>query len=172
MRALRFTLGLLIALVVHFVGMQFFPWFTRAFDLFLVIVVFHSMDGATVAGMLGGMAAGLLTDSLTGGAIGLFGMADTIVGYGTAATAQRLVIQRAGSSFLVFSLAAATQQALLVGITLLLIPNPEAPDFRWVLIKVLTTGILGLVLYLSSTRMRTRMEARRRSKTAKIRFDR
>ena len=43
------------------------------------------------------------------------GIADTIVGYATAAAGQRLVIQRASSSLLVFCVAAAAQQALVLG---------------------------------------------------------
>ena len=83
MRALRFFLALGVAAVLQFVGMQLFPWFTLAVDFFLVIAVFNAMDGSTLAGMLGGCLAGLLTDALTGGPFGLYGFANTVVGYGT-----------------------------------------------------------------------------------------
>ncbi len=172
MRALRFATGLAAAALVHFAGMQVFGDFAQAVDLFLVILVFHALDGATLPGMLGGCVAGLLTDALTGGPFGLFGLADTIVGYGTAATAQRLVIQRASSSLLLFGLAAAAQQALVLGISLLLVPAPGVPDVRWVTVKVISSGVLGVFLYLSRRRLRSRTEAWRRSRTAKIRFGR
>ena len=172
MRALRFGLALLAVSVLHFVGMQIFPWFFAAVDLFLVVLVFNAMDGDTLAGMLGGAAAGLLTDALTGGPFGLIGIADTIVGYSTAAAGQRLVIQRASSSLLVFCLAAAAQQALILGIAVLIVPNPEAPDLRWVLIKVASTGVLGLILYQTRARMLVRMDSWRRNRTSKVRFGR
>lgn len=172
MRALRFALALLVVAALHFVGMQIFPWFFLAVDLFLVVLVFNAMDGDTLAGMMGGAAAGLLTDALTGGPYGLFGIADTIVGYSTAAAGQRLVIQRASSSLLVFCLAAAAQQALVLGVAVLILPNPEAPNLRWVLIKVGSTGVLGLILYQARARMLSRMDSWRRSRTSKVRFGR
>lgn len=172
MRALRFFLAMGIAAALQFVGMQLFPWFTLAVDFFLVIAVFNSMDGSTLAGMLGGCFAGLLTDALTGGPFGLFGFANTVVGYGTAMAALRLVIQRASSSLLVFCLAAAAQQAVILTLALLLLPTPEAPDVRWIAVKVVTTGLLGLGLYLGRGRLLHRMDGWRRAKTSKIRFGR
>jgi len=172
MPALRFVLALLVVTVLHFVGMQLFPWFFLAADLFLVVLVFNAMDGDTLAGMLGGAAAGLLTDALTGGPFGLFGIADTIVGYSTAVAGQRLVIQRASSSLLVFFLAAAAQQALVLGVSVLIIPSPEVPDFRWILIKVASTGVLGLMLYQARSRLLVRMDSWRRGRTSKVRFGR
>jgi rod shape-determining protein MreD len=152
--------------------MQLFPWFTLAVDFFLVIVVFNALDGSTLAGMTGGCAAGLLTDALTGGPFGLFGIANTVVGYGTATAAQRLVIQRASSSLLVFCLAAAAQQAVVLALALLLLPSPGAPDVRWIAVKVATSGVLGLALYLGRGRFTSRMEVWRRTRTSKVRFGR
>ena len=172
MRALRFIVALGIAAILQFVGMQLFPWFTLAVDFFLVIAVFHAMDGATVAGMLGGCLAGLLTDALTGGPFGLYGFANTVVGYGTAHTALRLVIQRASSSLLVFCVAAAAQQAIVLALALLLLPMPGAPDLGWIVVKVVTTGVLGLALYLGRGRLLRRLDVWRRARTAKIRFER
>lgn len=172
MRALRFVAALGVAAVLQFAGMQLFPWFTLAVDFFLVIAVFGAMGGSLVAGMLGGCLAGLLTDALTGGPFGLYGFANTVVGYGTATAALRLVIQRASSSLLVFCLAAAAQQAVVLALALLLLPTPGAPDLRWIGVKVATTGILGLFLYLGRGRLLRRMDGWRRARTAKIRFGR
>jgi len=172
MRALRFTAALVVAALIQFTGMQVFPWFTLAVDLFLVILVFNAMDGSTVAGMLGGCVAGLLTDALTGGPFGLFGFAGTVVGFGVATAAQRLVIQRASSSLLVFCLGAAAQQAIVLTLALLLLRAPEAPDPRWIVVKVVSSGVLGLGLYLSRGRFLRRMETWRRARTARIRFGR
>lgn len=172
MRALRFGVALIIAALAQFAGMQFFPWFTLAVDLFLVIAVFNALDGAVLAGMLGGCVAGLVADALSGGPFGLFGFANTVVGYGTASAVLRLVIQRASSSLLVFCLAAAAQQATMLALSLLLLPNPAAPDLRWIGVKVATTGVLGLGLYLGRGRFVKLSDDWRRARTAKIRFDR
>ena len=171
MRGLRLAMALAVATLLHVVGVSLFPQFSLAVDLFLVIAVFNAMDGNSAAGMFGGTAAGLVTDGLTGGYFGLFGIANTVVGYGTAITAQRLVIQRPASSLLVFAVAAAAQQLILLGISLLFLPGADLPQYSWILVKVGTTGVLGGVFYLANRRMRSRVEMWRRTRKTRIRFE-
>ena len=171
MRSLRFAMALAVATLLQVAGVSLFPQFFLTVDLFLVIVVFNAMDGNSAAGMFGGTVAGLVTDGLTGGYFGLFGIANTAVGYGTAITAQRLVIQRPASSLLVFAVAAAAQQLILLGISLLFVADAELPQYSWILVKVGTTGVLGGVLYLANRRMRSRVEMWRRTRKTRIRFE-
>jgi len=171
MRSLRFLAAVAAAVLLQVAGVSLFPQFFLAVDLFLVIVVLNAMDGNSVAGMFGGMVAGLVTDGLTGGYFGLFGIANTVIGYGTAITAQRLVIQRAASSLLVFAVAAAAQQLILFGISLLFLADADLPQYSWILVKVGTTGLLGGVLYLANRRMRSRVEMWRRTRKTRIRFE-
>jgi len=171
MRSLRFAMALAVATLLQVAGVSLFPQFSLAVDFFLVIVVFNAMDGNSAAGMFGGTAAGLVTDGLTGGHFGLFGIANTVVGYGTAITAQRLVIQRPASSLLVFAVAAAAQQLILLGLSLLFLADADLPQYSWILVKVGTTGVLGGVLYLANRRMRSRVEMWRRTRKTRIRFE-
>jgi rod shape-determining protein MreD len=164
-------MALAVATLLQVAGVSLFPQFSLAVDFFLVIVVFNAMDGNSAAGMFGGTAAGLVTDGLTGGYFGLFGIANTVVGYGTAITAQRLVIQRPASSLLVFAVAAAAQQLILLGISLLFVAHADLPQYSWILVKVGTTGVLGGVLYLANRRMRSRVEMWRRTRKTRIRFE-
>lgn len=171
MRSLRFAVALSVATLLQIAGVSLFPQFSLAVDFFLVIVVFNAMDGNSAAGMFGGTVAGLVTDGLTGGYFGLFGIANTVVGYGTAVTAQRLVIQRPASSLLVFAVAAAAQQLILLGLSLLFLADADLPQYSWILVKVGTTGLLGGVLYLANRRMRSRVEMWRRTRKTRIRFE-
>ena len=171
MRSLRFAAALVVATLLHVAGARLFPDFSSAIDLFLLIVVFNALDGNTLAGMLGGLAAGLVTDALTGGPFGIHGLADTIIGYGTAYAVQRLVIQRVTGVFQLFALAAATQQALLMGVSLLLLPSPEAPRILWLMVRIVSTGLLGSVLYLADKRLRSTAEGWQTARSSKIRFD-
>jgi rod shape-determining protein MreD len=163
--------ALAVATLLQIAGVSLFPQFSLAVDFFLVIVVFNAMDGNSAAGMFGGTVAGLVTDGLTGGYFGLFGIANTVVGYGTAVTAQRLVIQRPASSLLVFAVAAAAQQLILLGLSLLFLADADLPQYSWILVKVGTTGLLGGVLYLANRRMRSRVEMWRRTRKTRIRFE-
>jgi rod shape-determining protein MreD len=171
MRSLRFAAAVAVAVLLHVAGVSLFSQFSLAVDFFLVIVVFNALDGNSAAGMLGGMVAGLITDGLSGGYFGLFGIADTVIGYGTAIAAQRLVIQRAASSLLVFAVAAAAQQLILLGISLLFLTDVEIPQYFWILVKVGTTGVLGGAAYLANRRLRSRVDLWRRTRKTRIRFE-
>ena len=109
MPALRFLIALGAIVGLHFVGAQISPDLPRLLDLFLVLVVFYGLGGDLFVGLGVGLLVGLVTDAVTGGLYGLHGFADTIVGYGTAYAAQRLVIRRPPGVFLMFALAAAAQ---------------------------------------------------------------
>jgi len=172
MRSLRFGGALLAALLLHLAGVHLFPSFFLACDLFLVLVVFNAEDGDTLAGLLGGLVAGLATDAVTGGLYGLHGLANTIIGYGIAFTVQRLVIQRESGALLLFAAAAAAQQALVMTLQVLLVPGAELPGIVWVLVKVATTGLLGMALFAANTRLRGRMDSWRRHRVSKLKFDR
>lgn len=169
MRALRFAAVLLATVLAQLAGVRLIEDFPRAVDLLLVLVVFNGLRGDLAAGLFGGLAAGLVSDALTGGLYGLHGFADTIVGYGTAYAAQRLVIQRPSSVMLMFALAAVSQQAVLTGLVLLLQPEAQLPVLPWVLIKVGTVGLLGWVLFSIGRWSRRRFLSWRRSRTARLR---
>jgi len=172
MRSLRFAAALVLATLLHVAGIHLFSFFSSTVDLFLIIIVLNALDGDSLAGMLGGMAAGLVADALSGGLFGLHGLAGTIVGYGTAFAVQRLVIQRAPGVFLLFALAAAAQQVVLMAISLLMVSRPEAPGIVWPGVKAAATGVLGTLAYLGRERLGRRLERLRSARPTRIRFER
>lgn len=77
------------------------PFFT-IFDLpFLVVVFFAVARRSQIAGMFTGSIIGLLQDSLTHLPLGVYGIANTVVGYGASSLGVRLDVENAGSRFLV-----------------------------------------------------------------------
>lgn len=169
MRSLRLFALLLGALVIHAAGARLWGGFPRAVDLFLVAVVLHALEGTPVSAMFAGLIAGLLTDALSGGLYGLHGFADTILGYASAFLAQRLVMRRLLSLLLLFSLAAAAQQAILLGLSLLLVSSPGLPDLTWTLVRVATSGLVGTALFAIGRAGRTRMAKWRRGRQSRLR---
>ncbi len=170
MRGLKFAAALLVVTALHLLGVELWSGFSLVFDLFLVLAVLNALDGDTFAGLWGGLAAGLVTDAVTGGLYGMHGLADTILAYGTAYATQRLVVQRPASVLLVFSLAAAVQQLTLVALSLLLLPDPELPGFLWVLAKAVSSGLLGVAVFAARRTLLARIGLWRRSRAAKIRL--
>jgi rod shape-determining protein MreD len=78
-----------------------FPFFAIV-DLPLLIVIFFAVARRSpVTGLLTGAAIGLLQDSLTHQPIGVYGIANTFVGYGASSLGVRLDVENAGSRFLV-----------------------------------------------------------------------
>ncbi len=168
MPVVRFVLGLAAVVVLHFVGAQLSTDLPRLLDLFLILVVVYAVGGDLLVGILVGMAAGLTTDAITGGLYGLHGFADTIVGYGSAYAAQRLVIRRPFGVFLMFALASAAQQAILVGLVVMLLAEPALPGLTWTLARVAATGVVGLLFMLIRRRTLSRFELWKRTRTSRL----
>lgn len=171
MRTGRFALALVLAVIAHTLGVRVHPTFAQAVDLFVTLAVLHALDGDSVAGLLGGLAVGMAHDALSGGLFGLFGIADTIVGYGVARLSQRLVIERAIGVFPVAAVAAVFQQVIVVGLALLVLADPRLPDPRWLAARALTTGLVATLLYASSRWWTGSSDRRRRRRREKIQLD-
>lgn len=171
-RAVQFAAALVAALLLHLVGARWIPEWSLAVDLMLLVVVFNALDGNTMSGLLGGLLAGWVTDALTGQAFGLFGLVDTIIGYSAAFAVQRIVIQRPAGAALLFSLAAACQQGLVLALSLLLLSTPEIPPYPWLLVKAAITGILGGVLFFSRQRLLSSVELWRHTRQTRVRLER
>ncbi len=172
MRGLRLAAALLAVTAAHLLGIGLWSGFGLVFDLFLVVAIFNALDGDTFAGMAGGLVAGLVADAVTGGLYGLHGLADTLVGYGTAFATQRLVVQRAPSVLLVFALAVALQQLILAAVTLLMLSRPELTAYPWMLAKVVGTGLVGVVAFLARRQLQARYSSWRRTRSVRVRMGR
>ncbi|HEX9945850.1 MAG TPA: rod shape-determining protein MreD [Thermoanaerobaculia bacterium] len=169
-QTLKLLAGIALAVLVHFVGMRLSPYFGRVIDVLLVVVALHGLKGNSLAALLVGLLVGLLHDTLTGGPFGLFGFADTIVGYVTARLAQRLVIQRATGVLAVVSFASVLQQAVVVGLAILLLPAPEMPSPVWAAVRAGACGLLGMAVYIAGSHWRRTSEARRRGRMSRLRL--
>lgn len=78
-----------------------FPFFT-IFDLpFLVVVFFAVARRSQVAGMVTGGLIGIMQDALTHLPLGVYGIANTVVGYGASSLGVRIDVENAGARFLV-----------------------------------------------------------------------
>lgn len=77
--------------------------FFSIFDLPLLVVIFFAVARRSqISGMLTGAAIGILQDALTPSLpLGVFGIANTIVGYGASSLGVKIDIENAGSRFLV-----------------------------------------------------------------------
>jgi rod shape-determining protein MreD len=170
-QSLKLLAAVALAALVHFAGTWLWPDFARAIDVFLVVVALHGLEGSSLSALLVGMVVGLLQDTLTSGPFGLFGFADTIIGYVTARLAQRLVIQRPTGVLALVSFASALQQAIVLGLAFVLLPSPETPSPVWAAIRAASCGLLGMAVYVAGGSWRRSSETRRRGRMSKLRLD-
>jgi rod shape-determining protein MreD len=160
-----------LAILAHFVGMALVPGAARLVDFPLVVVVLYALAGRSLPALLLGLAVGLFFDSLANGPFGLFGFADTIVGYAAARLAQRLVIQRPTGVLAVVAFASALQQAIVVVLTYLLLPVAAPSEPLWiVLARCASTGLVGMVVYVALIQGRRAVDARRRGRLSRLRM--
>jgi len=170
-RLLRFAAALLSVVLLHVLGVSLVPEFARVIDLFLVLTVLYAMGGDPLVGLLVGLTAGLCHDVFTGGLFALHGFADTLVGYGLARLAQRLVIDRVSGAFLVAGVASAVQQVVLAGLVLLLLPEPELPEPVWIVVRAAATGGAATAVLLASRNLRQGLAERRQRRSQRLHLD-
>lgn len=169
MRAVKFAVALALALGVHTVGTWLLPELPRFLDLFLVVTVLNALGGSSLAGLLGGTAAGLTHDALSGRLFGLHGFADTITGYAVARAAQRLDLVGPGAVLVTVALATLFEEAVFV-LLALLFTDPEPPDPIWVVVQALANAAVGTILYLLAGRARSLRERAERRRLSKVRL--
>ena len=168
MRSIRFAAGLVLAVLAYAGAVRVMPGLAQAVDPFLVVAVLNALGGSSLAGLAGGFASGLVQDALTGGLFGLYGFANTLIGYAAARGAQRLVIERPSGVFAVVAVAALAQQAVVVGLAWILLPVSPFPEPRWLAVRVLGCGVLGALAWAGGGWWRRFTGERRRRRGQKL----
>jgi rod shape-determining protein MreD len=164
----RFFAGLAAAALVHFVGTRALPWFPLAADLFLVVTLLVARGGRPVPAMFAGLLCGWTADALAGGPFGIHGLADTIVGFGSALAAQQLVVQRKTSLLSVFAAGAAAQSAILAVLAIVFLPGVDLPALAWLPVRVSTTALAGLAWTSLAAAIARRWSRRRRKRPSGV----
>jgi len=96
------TIGVpLLALFLQAFVPRRLPFFSY-FDLPLLVTIYFAMARRNpISGLLTGAVIGLVQDCLGGHAIGLYGIAKTVVGYGASSLGVKLDVENAGARLLV-----------------------------------------------------------------------
>jgi rod shape-determining protein MreD len=105
----RFSLPVAVLIPLLAIFLQAFiprwiPFFSRYFDLPLLVTIFFAMARRNpVSGLLTGAVIGLAQDALGSHPIGLYGIAKTFVGYGASSLGVKLDVESVGTRLLVTS---------------------------------------------------------------------
>ncbi len=117
-------------------------------DLPLLVTIFFAVARRSqIAGLLTGAIIGLMQDALTHQAIGLYGIAKTVVGYGASSLGVKIDVENPGTRLLVTSSFYLVHQAAyyLVARNILGV----APEWLWTrtLLAALLNGAVAIILF-------------------------
>jgi len=134
---------------------------TAAIDLVLVAVVYIALTSGPVSGMLAGSVAGLIQDSLSTGVIGIGGLAKATVGFIVGAVGQQFIVTATLPRLVIFIGATVGNQALFMGIYLLLQQRSFPSPWKAVASQALGNAIVGLIAFAIVESFPGMMERRR-----------
>lgn len=147
MRTLVVLLILTAALTLQTTFARFFVG-RLTIDLVLVGVVYVALSFGPVAGMLGGTAAGLAQDALSGGILGIGGLAKTIVGFLAGAIGSQFIVSSALPRFVMFFVASLVHTGCFLGIYALL-PDSRAVavPYGQIALQAFGNAVIGLMSF-------------------------
>jgi rod shape-determining protein MreD len=134
-------------------------------DLVLVLVMFVAIRHGAVAGLLFGSIAGLCQDALSGGIIGVGGLAKSLVGVGTGALATQFIVTNTLPRFVVLFLGTMVHAACFLGIYELIQPRGIGRPWGVVLAQATVTAVAGLLMFAFVERVPEKMHKRRMRRT-------
>ena len=139
-------------------------------DLVLVVVVAVAVASGPIAGIWVGTVGGLLQDALSGGVIGVGGLAKTLVGYLVGQFVARFLIVRPWHHLLVFFLASLVHAGCFIGVYSLLSDGGMMTSYGAVLTQATANAAIGVTVavglqvepgWLGRRRLRRRSLSRR-----------
>jgi rod shape-determining protein MreD len=130
-------------------------------DLVLVLVVYIALTTGPAAGMLTGTALGLAQDALSGGVVGVGGLAKTLVGYGAGVLGAQFIVANPGPRFVVFFLASLGHAAAFIGFHTLLGLGEFPSPYRTALAQATANAVIGVVALQFVERLPGYLERRR-----------
>jgi rod shape-determining protein MreD len=120
LKAAGVVLAIVLALALQTTIARFVIRGTVAVDLVLVVVVYVALISGPVTGLLSGTVAGLVQDSLSGGVVGIGGLAKTIVGFLSGIVGTQFIVVQPLPRFVVFFSATLLHALVFIGLSVLL----------------------------------------------------
>ena len=136
-------------------------------DVVLVVVIYVALSFGPVSGLVAGTIGGLAQDVLSGGIVGVGGLAKTIVGFVAGVIGMQFIVAQALPRFLVFFCATVVQAACFFGLYAMLEPELST-TYTAVIWQSLANALIGVLAFQIRDFAPGMME-RRRSSSSYIR---
>lgn len=139
-------LGLGLALALQTTLAASVPGTGAPVDLVFVVVVAVAISSGPVAGLWSGTVGGLLQDALSGGVIGVGGLAKTLVGYLVGQFGSHFMVARPWHQLLVFFFGSLVHAGCFVGVYSLLSDGGTMSSYGSVLTQAMANAVIGVVV--------------------------
>ncbi len=144
MKTTRIALAVIAALVVQTALVRVFAGDRAPVDLVLIAVVSAALSRGPVVGLWTGTFAGLLQDALSGGIIGVSGLAKSITGVLVGLTASQFIVATMWHRFAVLVAASVVSTVCFLAVYTLLGTASSLATAGYVVVQALTNGIVGI----------------------------
>jgi rod shape-determining protein MreD len=113
--------AILIAIAVQTtLASYIFRGSSTGIDLVLIVVVYVAIKSGPVTGLLAGSVAGLIQDALSGGIVGILGLAKTLVGFGSGLLGTQFIVTAPLPRFVLLIVATALHEGIFIGVNTML----------------------------------------------------
>ncbi len=161
MRGVGVLVALAAAVALQLTMARFVIAQGRVLDLVLILVIYVGLAMGPLAGLVTGTVAGLIQDLLSGGVVGVGGLAKSVVGFLVGVTGQQFIVTHTVPRFFMFCLGTLLQAALVIGVYGLIDPRNLAAPYGDVLTQSLGNGLVGVVVFRVTEMLPSYAERRR-----------
>ena len=146
MKAAGVCVAIIVALALQTTVVPF-VWSGKShIDLVLVVVVYAALQFGPTTGLLTGALAGMAQDALSGGVIGVGGLAKTIVGFLAGVIGSQFIVTNALPRFVVLLLGAALNAICVLGLYAVIDKHGLSIPWRAAWPQMLLTAFVGIIL--------------------------
>ena len=147
MKAAGVFLAIILALAVQTTVAPFLLTGKGHIDLVLVVVIYAALQFGPATGLLTGALAGMAEDALSGGVIGVGGLAKTIVGFLAGAIGSQFNVENAVPRFVVLLMGTAVHAVIVLGLYAVIDKRGLATlSWRTAWPQVVLTAGIGIIL--------------------------
>lgn len=147
MKPIRVVVAVTVALALQ-TTLTRFPLLARvSFDLVQVAVIYLALSQGPVTGVLAGTIGGVAQDALSGGILGIGGLANTVVGFVAGLAGRQFIVGQAVPRAVLFFSAGLLHAAVFSGMYALVGARPVALTWPAVAALAGANTALGLALF-------------------------
>jgi rod shape-determining protein MreD len=140
--------AILIAIAVQTtLGGYLFRGSTSAIDLVLIVMVYVGIKSGPVTGTLAGTVAGLIQDALSGGILGIYGLAKTIVGFLAGLLGTQFIVTAPLPRFLLVVVVTFLHGSIFIGLNRLLNLQQVSADYASMAGQAFGNAFVGVVAF-------------------------